>query len=86
MINKTPPKYELTEPDTVLPIFVTGSYLYADKRGNVGLGFYIDLQSVRERRILARLVMSADTANELYLSLWKALRKIKPRVPAPPKL
>lgn len=65
---------DITEPESVEPLFVTGVNVLLDKQTAAICGF-ADLPVIGERRILVRMVMSRDTAQTLYLDLWKALRK-----------
>jgi hypothetical protein len=74
--------FELTEPEPADSVFVTGIALIADAHTAQLVG-YADISDMQERRILTRITMSVDTAEKLYLDLWKALRQAKrhPKLP-----
>lgn len=69
--------FELTEPEPADSVFVTGVVLVTGAHTAQLVGFE-DIPDLGERRIKVRIAMSIDTAEALYMDLWKALRgKIK---------
>ena len=74
--------FELTEPEPADSVFVTGVAL-ATNQHTAQLVGYQDIPDLQERRILVRLAMSIDTAEKLYVDLWRALREAKrhPKLP-----
>ena len=80
--GKRHPDLELTEPDPVLPIFATELELAVGDH-NAGLTALVDLPMFGEKRCVARLVFSIETADRLYHDLMIALKELKRPVPNP---